>query len=44
MLSIFLDPYPRSNKVNSQLNLINNRNKKNYLNNNAFEVLNKIKK
>jgi len=45
MLSLFLDPYPRSKKDNSILDNINNNfGKKISNNNNAFEVLNKIKK
>ena len=45
MLSLFLDPYPRSKRDNTILDNINNNFSKNISNNNnAFEVLNKIKK
>jgi len=45
MLSLYLDPYPRSKNKNYILDGINNLDKRNLLiNNNAFEELNKIKK
>ena len=44
MLSLYINPYPRSKGKNVELDKMIKDSKKSISNNNAFEVLNKIKK